>query len=299
MKLSVVLPVYNGEKTIENTLLSLISQSYNDFELVVCIDGTSDNSINIINQYADKFSNLKILQNPDNLGLGATMNKLVANASGEYIAVAEQDDFYYPERLELQVNLLDNNKEYGMVSGIANFFDGEKITGQFPGILVNNNQYPKGVEMFMLNYKNQIKVVNSCLMFRKSVHIDNGLYFSKHYPNVSVDWSYILRFSLVSSIFGINKPLVLLDRRNDRNSVTSNKEKQFLAARELIRSFYYEYPDLISKKDYKYAITTQHILELAHCNKFQFSLKFIQFFVKNPSDKRLIKYFLKRIINFF
>src|SRR5690554_5507935 len=205
MKLSVILPIYNGEKTLVRTLDSLLAQSFQDFELIACIDGTKDNSQKILESYSNKFKSLQILTNHKNLGLGANMNRLVAHTNGEYIAVAEQDDVYYPERFALQIEVLDNNPDIGMVSGIADFWNGEKITMRFPGMLVNGQKYPKGKEMFLLNYRNQIKVANSCMMFRKSVHVDNGLYFSKHYPNVSVDWSYVLRFSLVSEVFGIHQ----------------------------------------------------------------------------------------------
>jgi glycosyltransferase involved in cell wall biosynthesis len=225
MKLSVILPIYNGEKTLKNTLQSLVNQTFKEFELVVCIDGSKDTSLEIVKSFSVNFSKLKILINEENLGLGPTMNKLVANATGQLIAVAEQDDFYYEYRLEEQVSIFDKMPQIGMVSGIADFYNGEKINFRFPGILVSEKQYPKGKEMFLLNYKNQVKVANSCMMFRKEVHVNNGLYFSKHYPNVGIDWSYVLRFSLVSEIYGIPKSLVLLDRRNDRNSITANKEK--------------------------------------------------------------------------
>ena len=295
MKVAVILPVYNGQKTLSGTLESLLSQTYDNFELLVCIDGSTDNSLQIIKEFENKFKKVAILINEKNLGLGPTMNRLVAQTQSDYIAIAEQDDFYYPERLALQVAILDKNNAVGLVSGIADFWDGEKIVSQFPGILANGQQYPQGKEMFLLNYKHQIKVVNSCMMFRKSVHIENGLYFSKHYPSVSIDWSYILRFSLVSEIYGINKPLVQLDRSADRNSVTSNKLKQYEAARELIRSFYYEYPAVISRNDFKFAMTTQHLLELGSYNKYQLPLNFIKVFIKNPSDKRWFAYLKKRL----
>ncbi len=298
-KVSIILPIYNGEKTLAQTLQSLLEQKYQDFELVVCIDGSKDNSLEVVNSFKDKFKNTTILINENNLGLGPTMNRLVSISRGEYIAVAEQDDFYYPERLQLQVEVLDSKPTVGLVSGIADFWDGAKITMRFPGLLVNGKQYPKGKEMFLLNYRNQIKVANSCIMFRKSVHINNGLYFSKHYPSVSIDWSYVLRFCLFSDIYGIHQSLVLLDRRNDRNSVTSNKTKQYAASRELIRSFYYEYPSLINKKDYKFAMTTQHLMELSSFGLKKFPLNFIRFFVQNPFDKRWGKYFLGRFKRFF
>ena len=88
-KVSVILPVYNGEKTLATTLESLVNQTFKDFELVCCIDGTNDESENIINLFRDKFNKLTILKNQLNRGLGATMNRLMSNTNGEYIAIAE------------------------------------------------------------------------------------------------------------------------------------------------------------------------------------------------------------------
>ena len=96
-KVSVILPVYNGEKTLATTLESLVNQTFKDFELVCCIDGTNDESENIINLFRDKFNKLTILKNQLNRGLGATMNRLMSNTNGEYIAIAEQDDYYYKD----------------------------------------------------------------------------------------------------------------------------------------------------------------------------------------------------------
>lgn len=295
MKVSVILPIYNGEKTLKATLESLANQTFKDIELVACIDGTSDNSEKILKTYQASFQNMLILKNEKNLGLGPTMNRLVANTQGEYIALAEQDDYYYPNRLQLQVDLLDSKSDVGLVSGIAEFWDGEKVSSKFPGMLVAGKQYPEGKEMFLLNYRNQIKVVNSCIMFKKSVHIDNGLYFTKHYPSISVDWTYILRFSLVSKIYGLHEVLVRLDRRIERTSVTSNKKKQFAATRELLRSFAYEYRDIISKEDYEYAMGTQTIMEVNHKLGFTFLVSSLKNITIHPHDPRFRKSLLNRL----
>ncbi len=295
MKVSVILPIYNGEKTLKATLESLANQTFKDIELVACIDGTSDNSEKILKTYQASFQNMLILKNEKNLGLGPTMNRLVANTQGEYIALAEQDDYYYPNRLQLQVDLLDSKSDVGLVSGIAEFWDGEKVSSKFPGMLVAGKQYPEGKEMFLLNYRNQIKVVNSCIMFKKSVHIDNGLYFTKHYPSISVDWTYILRFSLVSKIYGLHEVLVRLDRRIERTSVTSNKKKQFSATRELLRSFAYEYRDIISKEDYEYAMGTQTIMEVNHKLGFTFLVSSLKNITIHPHDPRFRESLLNRL----
>ncbi|HCY82984.1 MAG TPA: hypothetical protein DHV22_16000, partial [Xanthomarina gelatinilytica] len=146
IQVSVILPIFNGAKTLANTLDSLLMQNYKEFELIACIDGSTDDSENILKQYTEKFKKLTILKNSVNRGLGPTMNRLIYHASGTYIAVAEQDDYYYPERLQLQVEVLDKDPSVGLVSGIAEFSGGERIHGKFPGILVHGRQYPEGKE---------------------------------------------------------------------------------------------------------------------------------------------------------
>ncbi|WP_431135830.1 glycosyltransferase family 2 protein [Psychroserpens mesophilus] len=294
IEVSVVIPIYNGEKTLKVTLESLAKQTFQNFEVIACIDGTFDGSEALINAFESKFKQLTLLKNPINRGLGPTMNRLVFASQGDFIAIAEQDDYYYPNRLQTQVEILKSRIDVGMVSGIAEFYDGENIT-KFPGLLINGEQYPEGEDMFLLNYRKQIKVVNSCLMFRKQVHVSNGLYFSQHYPSVSVDWSYILRFSLVSKIYGMHEVLVRIDRTANRNSVTSNKKKQFNAANELIRSFYYEFPNIVKKEDYFYAKQTQKLLELSNSYGIVFYVKAIMMSLWYWNDKRFIKKLFYRL----
>ena len=294
MKVSIILPVYNGESTLTQTLDSLAAQTYTDFELIACIDGTYDKSSEIIKSYSDQFNSLKIIQNAKNRGLGPTMNRLVYNTSGEYIAIAEQDDFYYPDRIEKQVQVLNDKQEVGIVSGIAEFWNGERVNFKFPGILVSGKSYPQGEELFLLNYRKGVKVVNSCMMFRKQMHVDNGLYFTQHYPSLGVDWTYILRASLVTQVYGIKDVLVKLDRRPERGSLTTKKDKMFKASRELIRSIKYEFGGLITEEDYKFAMNTQRQLELGFLGGINFLIKGV-FYWMMYQDKRLIKKIIDKI----
>jgi glycosyltransferase involved in cell wall biosynthesis len=294
MKVSIILPVYNGESTLTQTLDSLAAQTYTDFELITCIDGTYDKSSEIIKSYSDQFNSLKIIQNAKNRGLGPTMNRLVYNTSGEYIAIAEQDDFYYPDRIEKQVQVLNDKQEVGIVSGIAEFWNGERVNFKFPGILVSGKSYPQGEELFLLNYRKGVKVVNSCMMFRKQMHVDNGLYFTQHYPSLGVDWTYILRASLVTQVYGIKDVLVKLDRRPERGSLTTKKDKMFKASRELIRSIKYEFGGLITEEDYKFAMNTQRQLELGYLGGINFLIKGV-FYWMMYQDKRLIKKIIDKI----
>jgi glycosyltransferase involved in cell wall biosynthesis len=294
MKVSIILPVYNGESTLTQTLDSLAAQTYTDFELITCIDGTYDKSSEIIKSYSDQFNSLKIIQNAKNRGLGPTMNRLVYNTSGEYIAIAEQDDFYYPDRIEKQVQVLNDKQEVGIVSGIAEFWNGKHVNFKFPGILVSGKSYPQGEELFLLNYRKGVKVVNSCMMFRKQMHVDNGLYFTQHYPSLGVDWTYILRASLVTQVYGIKDVLVKLDRRPERGSLTTKKDKMFKASRELIRSIKYEFGGLTTEEDYKFTMNTQRQLELGFLGGINFLIKGV-FYWMMYQDKRLIKKIIDKI----
>jgi glycosyltransferase involved in cell wall biosynthesis len=266
-KVSVILPVYNGESTIQRTLLSLLEQTYKDFEIILCIDGSNDQSEQIINETFLKTAiPYKLIKNDFNLGLALTMNRLTDTATGEYIAVAEQDDVYPPQRLSLQVDILDLHQNIGLVSGIAEHFDYDKnkATTKTPGLLVHGHQYPENPkENFLLNYIDQIKVVNSCMMIRKSMHVRSGLYFDNTYGNVSVDWSYILRAALFTQFYGIHETLVKLDRTPGRKNITQNKQQQYKAARALLADFRSKYPELITDTNYQKAYHNQVERELA------------------------------------
>lgn len=298
MKVSVILPVYNGEKTLGATLDSLLDQTFQDFELIACIDGTRDGSEGILEKYSNKFKQLKILINHENRGLGPTMNRLVYESSGEYLAVAEQDDYYYPDRLALQVEKLNEDLSIGLVSGIAEFYNEKNVTFRFPGILINGNNYPKKEEMFLLNYKYFTKVVNSCMMFRKSVHVNNGLYFSQHYPNIPVDLCYFLRFCLVSDIAGIPKTLVRLDRSDDRNSVTTKRLIHHQALIELIRSFRYEYPEIVTKKVYKFSRRTLLLNKISQIYGVKFYINCMLYGILYFNDVRFRRKLFSRIHKF-
>ncbi|CAN5592740.1 hypothetical protein BH23BAC1_BH23BAC1_43090 [soil metagenome] len=206
--------------------------------------------------------------------------------------MAEQDDWYYPYRLEKQITYMEENLEVGMVSGIAEFFDGEKVIFRMPGLLVKGNQYPEDpIEMFKWNYRNGPKVTRTCMVIRKSIHIDNGLYFSQHFRVLPIDWLYILRFSLVAPIRGLNMPLVRLDRRLNRNSATTNRKDMYRGSRELIRSMYWENSNLLTRKDFNYAMNSQILNEGKNHNLPYFFLKLAEALRHNTFDSRYLDYF--------
>lgn len=120
-KLSVILPVYNGGTYIKEAVESIINQTYKDFDLFVIDDGSSDNTIDILQRIKSK--NLKIVQNEENQGLISTLNKgLKISSEYMYVARMDADDISLPDRLNATVKILDENKKIGVVGTSVNYF---------------------------------------------------------------------------------------------------------------------------------------------------------------------------------
>ncbi len=108
-KVSVITPTYNSEDFIENTIESVLNQTYTYWELVLVDDASSDSTLEIINRYSELHSNIKIIQNNTNQGAAVSRNKGIEAATGDYIAFLDADDLWKPNKLELQVKVLIKN----------------------------------------------------------------------------------------------------------------------------------------------------------------------------------------------
>ena len=97
-KISVILPVYNGEKYIKNAIESVLNQTLTDFELIVVNDGSTDDTLNIINQFTD--SRIKLI-NQNNLGPGASRNRALTEVKSEFVMYLDADDWFSENALEI------------------------------------------------------------------------------------------------------------------------------------------------------------------------------------------------------
>ena len=106
-KISVLMPVYNGEQFLDKSINSILNQTFNNFEYIIINDGSTDDSLKIIESYED--SRIKIINFSKNMGIAAALNNGLNVAKGDYIARQDQDDISHPERFMLQVEYLKNN----------------------------------------------------------------------------------------------------------------------------------------------------------------------------------------------
>jgi glycosyltransferase involved in cell wall biosynthesis len=120
---TIIMPVYNGARYIRQAIDSLLVQTYKEFEILIINDGSTDNSVEIINSYKD--SRIKLLHNPKNMGLVATRNLGVQEAKTELVGFLDCDDIATPDRLQRQVEFLDAHPDVVLVGGGAVHIDSD------------------------------------------------------------------------------------------------------------------------------------------------------------------------------
>ncbi|RXK00110.1 glycosyl transferase family 2 [Arcobacter sp. CECT 8986] len=111
---SVIMSVYNDEKYVSIAIDSILKQSFENFEFIIINDGSIDRTLEILKKYKGKDSRI-VLINQENKGLTKSLNIGIEKAKGKYIARMDSDDISYPERLQKQIEFLENNEEYGLL----------------------------------------------------------------------------------------------------------------------------------------------------------------------------------------
>ncbi|EHD0129961.1 glycosyltransferase family 2 protein [Vibrio alginolyticus] len=107
---SIIMPSYNSDGTILESIQSVLSQTYKNWELIIVDDRSTDNTWQVIQTYADKYDNIRVYQNKENLGAGASRNFAIKKAKGRFIAFLDSDDLWTEDKLAEQIPfMLENN----------------------------------------------------------------------------------------------------------------------------------------------------------------------------------------------
>ena len=112
VKVSVIIPAYNGDRYIQEAIASVLVQTYTDYEIIVVDDGSTDNTLQVLEQYGERIKYFS----QTNQGVAASRNLGLAKAKGEYIAFLDQDDVFLPHKLASQVALLEQDSSLGIVN---------------------------------------------------------------------------------------------------------------------------------------------------------------------------------------
>ncbi len=219
-KVSVNMPVYNGEPFLDEAIQSILNQTFSDFELIIIDNASTDKTIEIIHSYKDP--RIRLIQNSKNMGLVYSRNRGISESKGIYIAVLDADDISYPERLEEQIRFMDNHPYFGLIGTWTEVFndDGQILTYWKPDFL------PEHISSHLL-FQNCL--AQSSVMLRKSA-LPNEWYRPEYPPAEDYDlWVRIASQYKVGNI-----PKVLVQYRTHQSSTgTQQKETQIQNVRKI------------------------------------------------------------------
>ena len=105
-KVSVIIPTYNSSKTVKRSVESVLNQTYQNFEIIITDDNSNDNTVSVIEKYLKNHNNIKLFCLDENRGAGYARNFCIEKASGDYIAFLDSDDYWYPNKLEIQIRFM-------------------------------------------------------------------------------------------------------------------------------------------------------------------------------------------------
>ncbi len=252
--ISVILPVYNAEKYLRDSIASILAQHFDNFELIVLNDGSTDDSEKIISSFHD---DRIVYVRHANRGLAATINRGILLARGKYIARQDNDDISVPQRFAEQYNFLESHPDIALLGCSAVIIDENgKTTGRFHDHPTSEIQL-----RYALLFNNPF--VHSSVMIRKSVFEKSGGYSED--PNLFEDYEMWSRIARVSGI--ANLPSRLLQYRE----VASGMSKSSTDYRErVIRQCY------INLQQFLPDTTVQEVMllaELCHFSKNGFTRK--------------------------
>ena len=217
-RVSVLMPVFNGEQFLLAAIESILGQGFTGFEMIVVDDGSTDNTPEILRSIRD--SRLRLLRNERNLGIVAALNRGLEYASGEYICRMDADDIALPGRLEQQVSFLDANPKCVLVGTHARLIDdrGNEIGVEAPPA---SDAHIRRI-MFVHN-----PFIHGSVMLRSSALRAVGRYDDRFLHNEDYDlW---LRIASLHSV--ANLPEILVSRRIHGNAITVAHELELVRYR--------------------------------------------------------------------
>lgn len=221
-KVSVVIASYNHEKYIGYAIESVLNQTYQDFEIIIVDDSSTDGTIQVVKQFSD--SRLKLYCSSTNDGQFATVRKAIEKSQGEYIAILNSDDAFAPDKLKKQVEFLDSNPCYGAVFSYARLIDEEghdfhdENNLYYDVYIQPNRSRYEWLNFFFFN--GNCFIHPSCLI-RRECHQVLGLY-KEHFTQIA-DLDFWVRLCFKWDIYIIPENLTEFRIRANEANLSGNK----------------------------------------------------------------------------
>jgi glycosyltransferase involved in cell wall biosynthesis len=211
-KVSIIIPTYNSEKTIEETIASIQQQSFKDWELIIIDDGSQDNTVDIIENIVEPRLKLFVYENG---GVGIARNRGIAQTTGEFISFLDADDLWTCDKLTLQIEALKQNPQAKVAYSWTSFVD-ENGKFLFSGKAL---YYQGNIHKYLL-LTNFLLSGSNILVRRDALHVVTG--FNPDLP-YAADWDFYLRLAKNFDFVVVPKYQILY--RQSVNSMSSKIEE--------------------------------------------------------------------------
>ncbi len=214
-KISVLMSVYNNEKTLQRSIESILKQTFKNFEFLISDDCSTDDSPKIVKNFSNIDSRIRFFQNENNIGLTKSLNLLIGKANGEFIARQDSDDTSHIERFQKQISVIESGK-FDIVTTRAN------VIGQKRRIPNISFYFPK---RYVIKFKNPF--IHGSLLIKRNILNDIGNYDERFY--------YSQDYKLMSDLIKQNKKIKILRQPlynlNLKNNISSKyaKEQEYFA----------------------------------------------------------------------
>ncbi|MFH0846035.1 MAG: glycosyltransferase family 2 protein [Patescibacteria group bacterium] len=227
-KISVIIPTHNRPELLERAIQSVLCQTFQDFEIIVIDDGLEKRADKIISQISDE--RIQYIQNIKNLGASASRNVGINKAKGKYITFLDDDDEFYPEKIEKQYQIIEASFEkIDFVYCIVDVYSQQ--SGDF--IYTQKHDFKEGVQSFFEEALSLKMAVATPSIFCKKKKVLEIGGFDENFPNAE-DKDFFIRLSKNSQGFFINQSLVKVNFFDEKENRLSGNLKSRIIGREML-----------------------------------------------------------------
>lgn len=219
---SVIIPTYNREKTISESIYSVLNQTYTNIEVIIVDDYSEDNTVQVVSEFSSK--RVRIICNSENLGANASRNKGIIAAEGNYIAFQDSDDIWCKNKLEKQMEIMLGERDVGVVyCDLCRHMDGYNTV--LLGDEISEYDRNAGISKYLLK-TNIVGTVT--LLVKKECFNEVGM-FDEDMPRLQ-DWEMCLRLSERYKFRCVDEALVDVYVRDENISSSTVKYAKAMAS---------------------------------------------------------------------
>lgn len=225
-KLTVLMPVFNAEKYLSTSICSILSQTYGDFEFIILDDGSTDNSLRIIEEFASIDERIFVKSHSNNQGIAKCRDELLSLVKSDYFAWMDADDISLPHRFKAQIDYLDSHPDVGVVS--AGYIDFDSLESHIP---------ESDSDKIAANMLTGNNIINPVAMARTDVAIRTGFSFEHCGVVSATDYAFWVSMRDVAKLKVLPECLLIYRIHKQQESSANARTQQYSAKKIVAKQF--------------------------------------------------------------